>query len=75
VSTITDNRLEIVPGYPEGLLASYPNTGLWCGLCGLPLHRYLEELGSHPNCLDTTPAAGSWIPRALAIEKKGATHA
>jgi hypothetical protein len=74
MSTITDNRLEIVPGHPKGLIASYPNTGFWCGVCGLPLHRYLDKLGSHPNCLDTIPTASSWIPRALA-EKKGGSYA
>jgi len=74
VKRITDKHLEKVPGHPEGLVASWPVSGLWCELCGMPLHRVLEALGSHPLCLSPIQA-GTYRPRALAIEKKGATHA
>jgi len=70
---IRDKQLEKVPGHPEGLAASWPVTGHWCEGCGYPLHQALEALGSHPLCLSPIQA-GTYRPRALAIEKKGGTN-
>jgi hypothetical protein len=28
----------------------WPVSGLWCSVCGMPLHRILEAVGMHPNC-------------------------
>ena len=28
----------------------WPTTGLWCKICGMPLHPILANRGTHPNC-------------------------
>ena len=28
----------------------WPVTGLWCSVCGMPLHPVNIAFGTHPNC-------------------------
>lgn len=32
----------------------WPVTGLWCSVCGMPMHATCISSGTHPNC-DTRP--------------------
>ena len=32
----------------------WPVTGLWCSVCGMPLHPAIADLGVHPGCEATS---------------------
>ena len=40
---------------PAPFTGRWPVTGLWCSVCGWPMHQALEEWGGHPNCLEPPP--------------------